>query len=60
VYKLLQQSKDAATNANREVTDAEQLYRNARTEAEMAVDVIVGENRSEQVKSFEHCWLFKN
>lgn len=49
VHSHLQQSKDAANNANREVTDAEQLYSNARTEAEVAVDVIVSQTRREKV-----------
>jgi hypothetical protein len=53
VHSHLQQSKDAANNANREVTDAEQLYNNARTEAEVAVDVIVNQTRREKVHGCE-------
>lgn len=49
VHTHLQQSKDAANNANREVTEAEQLYRNASAEAESAVDVIVSQTRREKV-----------
>jgi len=43
VHKYLQQSKDAATNANNGITEAEQLYTNAKNDAETAVEVIVSQ-----------------